>query len=424
MIRHSRRAFLAAAAAAPAAHARTVPPARVIAVEDEMLHLSPDRPRDWRVGTRLRGLITRTITAPGALDPASVVVKKGGQVLVEGEDYVFDHEWGMFGVGPKARVTPADPVAVSYRYSLLRLDSVVRAPDGRESVRAGESHISTPHPPDLAAGETRVANIFVPYFSDGTNAEIFPIAEPPSQAPTRTARGRIPKTLRKLQAGERVTIVAWGDSVTVGGDASSSDTRYAAVFERMLRQKFPPARIDVEVVAAGGSHSRQWLYPEKFPYAHTAPGNLGALRWDLIASRKPDLVTIEFVNDCGMPTAEMPAVYDDILSRLRAVAAEVILITPSFTALKLMKSRTVRDPDSRPYVRFVRELAEQRQLALADASARWEHLWKEGLPYLTLLNNAFNHPDDRGHRLFAEELMKCFEPEGRAGRRHGRPPDS
>ena len=47
-------------------------------------------------------------------------------------------------------------------------------------------------------------------------------------------------------------------------------------------------------------------------------------------------------------------------------------------------------------------------IALADAAARWGHLWKEGLPYLTLLHNTINHPDDRGHRLFAEELWKCF----------------
>ena len=49
------------------------------------------------------------------------------------------------------------------------------------------------------------------------------------------------------------------------------------------------------------------------------------------------------------------------------------------------------------------------RMALADASARWEHLWQEGLPYVTLLRNGINHPDDRGHSLFSEELIKCFD---------------
>ena len=57
----------------------------------------------------------------------------------------------------------------------------------------------------------------------------------------------------------------------------------------------------------------------------------------------------------------------------------------------------------------LRKFAASHGLALADASARWEHLWKEGIPYVTLLRNGINHPDDRGHALFADELMRCFE---------------
>jgi hypothetical protein len=68
----------------------------------------------------------------------------------------------------------------------------------------------------------------------------------------------------------------------------------------------------------------------------------------------------------------------------------------------------MREAERRPYVLALRDFAGKRQVALADAAARWEHLSKEGLPYLTLLHNTINHPDDRGHRLFAEELWKCF----------------
>ena len=62
-----------------------------------------------------------------------------------------------------------------------------------------------------------------------------------------------------------------------------------------------------------------------------------------------------------------------------------------------------------PGATFILEFANKHNIALADAAARWEHLCKEGLPYLTLLHNTINHPDDRGHRLFAEELWKCFK---------------
>jgi hypothetical protein len=75
-----------------------------------------------------------------------------------------------------------------------------------------------------------------------------------------------------------------------------------------------------------------------------------------------------------------------------------------------MGFKTVRDTDNRPYVQFLREVSRKDHLALADAAARWQHLWKEGIPYITLLNNGINHPDDRGHQIFVEELMKCFGP--------------
>jgi hypothetical protein len=102
-------------------------------------------------------------------------------------------------------------------------------------------------------------------------------------------------------------------------------------------------------------------------------------------------------------------VYGDLLGRVRGVGAELILITPHFTMLKMMNFANEQGVEARPYVLALRTFAAKNGLALADASARWEHLWKEGLPYTTLLHNTINHPDDRGHRLFAEELWACFE---------------
>ncbi|MCZ2150146.1 MAG: SGNH/GDSL hydrolase family protein [Bryobacterales bacterium] len=160
-------------------------------------------------------------------------------------------------------------------------------------------------------------------------------------------------------------------------------------------------------VAVGGSNSRQWLYPEKykFPIAEAA----ARLQWGRVEAAKPDLVTVEFVNDAGLKADEVERVYGEILRRVHGLGAELILITPHFTRMAMMGFHTQRDKDQRPYVLALRDLATRHHIALADASARWEHLRKEGIPYITLLNNGINHPDDRGHLLFAEELIKCFE---------------
>jgi hypothetical protein len=66
------------------------------------------------------------------------------------------------------------------------------------------------------------------------------------------------------------------------------------------------------------------------------------------------------------------------------------------------------DQDPRPYVKGLREFAPAHHVALADASLRWGHLWREGIPYTTLFLNAINHQDERGMKLFADALMALF----------------
>jgi arylsulfatase A-like enzyme/lysophospholipase L1-like esterase len=394
-----------------AARVMAADPAQETCVRGEQLQLSAQAPKQWNQGTVPRAMAAETngrIPPPGAFDARSLVIRKGDDVLVEGKDYLVDKDWGTLGIGPQSRVKPADTVSADYCFSLRRIDSKVRLQDGSETVIMGKSRITRPYPPDLPEGAQRIANIFVPYFSDGANADVFPVEETPAQAATATAPGRIPETVARLRSGKPVKIVCWGDSVTVGGDASSPETRYVAVFEKMLRQKFPASSLTVETVAVGGSNSRQWLYPEKFHHAN--PQAAAGILWNRVLDAKPNLVTIEFVNDAGMKPDDVATVYADILRRLRAIGAEVILITPHFTRMEMMGFQTLRDRDHRPYVIALREFAERNHVAIADASGRWEHLWKEGIPYVTLLNNGINHPDDRGHRIFAEELLKCFEP--------------
>lgn len=393
-------------ASARAADTAEIASAPIVTVRGEVTRLSPDKPRVWAQGTRLRELQTLGsgvgTPAPGAVVPESIVVRRGERVLERGRDYLVDPVWGSLGIGPESSVTPDDPVRVDYDYSLRRIDSRIKTADGRVILRPGEPHLTIPVPPPVHVGEVRLANVFIDYHGDGTDAEVFPVDEAAEQAPTQTTPGRIPRTLAKIRAGEPVKVVCWGDSVTAGGDASTPEARYPAVFENRLKAKYPKGKIEVDAIAVGGSNSRQWLWPDRFP------GRPGC-DWQRIADARPDLVTIEFVNDASMSSEQVDEMYGEILRRLETLQAEVILITPHFTMPRMMGFGTLREPERRPYVLALRRLAESRGLALADATARWEHLWKEGIPYVTLLRNGINHPDDRGHALFADELMGCFE---------------
>ncbi len=383
----------------------------VTVINDPPYRLSADKPEGYAKGTRLLGPNAHDVNACGSLVPDSLEVRRvqDGELLKLGEDYLVDAVWGQLGIGPQSRVTTNDFVTVTYRYALLRLDTIQIAADGKVSLKAGVAHISTPTPPVADPGCLALAHVFVNYRDTAViQDQLYGIAETPEQVITGSTLGRIPKTLALLQSGAPVKIVCWGDSVTVGGNASVPENRYVDVFAAGLRERFPQAQITVSNISVGGSRSLNWLYPDEFPHQGKS-GAASRCQFQRVLDAKPDLVTIEFVNDATLTPEKVEQTYSEILQRLQPGGAEVILITPHFTMPRMMGLKNMRDPECRPYVLALRAFAARRNIALADASARWEHLWKEGLPYMTLLDNTINHPDDRGHRLFADELWKCFQ---------------
>lgn len=395
----------------PQAVAFTIDPAPILTVSDEPLKLSADKPAGYAKGTKLRGCNARDVNASGSLVPGSLEIRKtkGGVLLKEGADYLVDSEWANVGLGPKSSVTVNDVVFASYRVSHLRLDTIQVSSSGLVSILKGVPHISAPLPPQPETGALALAHVLVNYRATKVaQDDIYPVLESPEQVVTASTPGRIPRTLGKLKAGQPVRIVCLGDSVTAGGNASKPEFRYVDVFAKGLRDQFPAAAIDVQNISAGGSASRNWLHPDQFPY-RGMKGLANPARFDRVVAAKPDLLTIEFVNDAGLTPAQVEESYGDILKRLAPLGTEVILITPHFTMWRMMGFKDMRGTEKRPYVLALREFATRHNLGLADASARWEHLVKEGIPYLTLLDNTINHPDDRGHRLFAEELWKCFK---------------
>ena len=386
-----------------------IPPAPVVWIENERIQLSAEKPQGFAIGTRLAGPTAWDINALGALIPHTLTVRKSpaGEVLELGQDYLLAPEHALLGIGPESCVTPAECVYATYAYSLMRLDSVYADTAGNIGYTPGIPHITTPHPPHIPETSVRLANVFLPYQTANLASEhVYSLLAAGDDTPTATMAGAVPRTLQKLRSGDRVVIVCWGDSVTAGGNASDSRYRDVDVFTSGLRHMFPQTEIEVHNVSVGGSCSANWLYPELYPFA--MPERQRELDFERIIALRPDLVTQEFVNDTGLGPEMWKKAYQDIRQRLAQIGAEWMLITPHFTHPGWM-GIDMRGTENRAYVQFIKDFAAAHGIALADASARWAHLWQEGLPYLTLLHNSVNHPDNRGHRLFAEEMWKCFK---------------
>ena len=168
-----------------------------------------------------------------------------------------------------------------------------------------------------------------------------------------------------------------------------------------LREQFPKARIEMLTQAWGGRNTGSYLAePAGSPHNYR----------ETVLGVKPDLIISEFVNDARLEPAQVEQRYGRLLADFKGVGAEWIILTPHYVRpdwMGLTREKEI-DEDPRPYVRGLRQFAATHDVGLADASLRYGRLWRQGIPYNTLMVNAINHPDGRGMRLFADALMALF----------------
>ena len=363
----------------------------------------------WVKGVALKEVKAAECTVIRALDPDSLVVKtapgREGAILERGRDWEADSEWGTVGRLAEGRVAEGQPVWASYRAALRRIDSVVRLTDGTLELVHGEPQIVLCEPPSIPAGSERLVNVYLPgRIETLSDANLFPILESvcPPLAPDQPpqARARLPETLRRLEAGEKLKILAWGDSVTTYG-------RWQSMFVERLKARYPQADIELVTEAWGGRNTGSYLAEP--------PGSEHNYREKVLDAR-PHLIVSEFVNDAGMTPADVDRHYGQLLADFRGIGAEWIILTPHYVMPEWMgpgfleRGQRDIDDDPRPYVAGLKAFvaAHPERVALADAARRYGRLWRQGIPYLTLMENNINHPNVAGHQIFVDALDEVF----------------
>jgi lysophospholipase L1-like esterase len=365
----------------------------------------------WKRGVPLLGVQAQEVTTPGLIEADSFILRAGPEpgaaVFQRGKDYEIDPVWGTFGRTTNSLIGPDQPVFASYDYTQPRLDAVVLSRDGRIGLRQGEARAAAPMPPQLTEGERRLGNLWLPGRMTNLGSEnLFPVLEsaypePPKPNPSLAER-LLPKTMKRLQSGGRLRLLAWGDSVTVGTYLPDWEhNRWQEQFAACLRQRFPKADIRLVTEAWGGRNTSSYL--------NEPPGSLHNYR-EKVLGAKPDLIVSEFVNDADLNPQQVEERYGKLLADFQEIGAEWIILTPHYVRpdwMGLTREREI-DEDPRPYVAGLRQFAAKHPMALADASRRFGRLWRQGIPYSTLLLNSINHPDARGMKLFADALMELF----------------
>ncbi len=401
-------------ASPPVAALLQVPSAKFVTVRAEKYDALPlfnPNTGGWVKGAQLRGVRAQETTTPFLLDPKSLVLRAGPDSAAEafraGEDYQADLDWGTFGRTENGRIHEGQPVYASYRYAPLRLDAIVLTPGRGIELRPGEPRSAAPAMPALRAGERLLGSVWLPgRIARLAPEHLFPVLEIAYPEPVKpkpsVAERLIPRSMAKLRDGETLRILAWGDSVTDGSYVPDvSRDRWQEQFVTRLRERFPAAKIELVTEAWGGRNTASYLAEP--------PGSPHNYR-EKVLGAKPDLIVSEFVNDAGLDPQQVEERYAKLLADFRGIGAEWIILTPHYVRpdwMGLNRERDI-DDDPRPYVAGLRAFAAKHNVALADAAKRYGRLWRQGIPYTTLMLNSINHPDARGMKIFADALMELF----------------
>lgn len=375
-------------------------------VEGESAVLPPynEKAGGWYAGYRPQAIRMWEIAARQTLLPETVrVVAADGRELRPDVDFKVHPNCGDVGLIGEAASDPAvNPVSLSYGVRLERLDVWYRKPDGSLAYLRGVAVPSRPALPIFPKGAKLVATRWVRGGGRMDDGRFFvnqePFTPPPVLVPADKA---IPKTLEKLRAGEPVKILAWGDSVTECSYLHSSESWHARV-AALIRARFPKSAVTLVKVGWGGRNMKNFLdEPPGSQYNYA----------EKVLAENPDLVISEFVNDAWMKTMDVERFYGKVLADFRERGIEWVAFTPHYITPDWMglKSAADCDEDPREYVQALRAFAVREGIGLADAAARWGHLWREGIPYPLLFVNGVNHPDATGIGFFVDAFRQFLD---------------
>ncbi len=208
-----------------------------------------------------------------------------------------------------------------------------------------------------------------------------------------------------------INIVILGDSVSHAAFCDYQD--YEAVYWTRLQKRLYAVRnyvpINMICASVGGT---------------TAKDALPRLERDVLCHH-PELVIVCFgLNDVNGTKEDYLASLEEIFSRLRAVGADVIFLTPN------MLNTSVEDGTPERYIQYAHTTAEMQNsgkmdtyiyaaadlarkmgITVCDAYSEWKKLSEK--ENITLrLSNRINHPTEEMHALFSDMLYEIIMGKG------------
>lgn len=205
------------------------------------------------------------------------------------------------------------------------------------------------------------------------------------------AKSEAPRLAGKLAAGQPVTIVCLGDSVTGVFYHTGGWRAYPEMLKFALEQVYPQAKIKVVNAGVNGN---------------STPPGLKRLQTDVLDHR-PDLVTIMYgINDMlSVPLLDFQANLKEMITRCRDVHAEVLLCTPNAFTVD-MPPRTT--PLLETYCTAIKTVGRETNVPVCDCYGAYDRLRRRDPLAFRLLMSDFAHPNMDGHKLNAVTICKSL----------------
>ncbi|MBS1998852.1 MAG: hypothetical protein JSS86_21150, partial [Cyanobacteria bacterium SZAS LIN-2] len=345
-------------------------------------------------GTKVCGLTIPDVLIPDSLRVKSRPGDTDGTTIT---DYVLDPKWGIV-LAKSTASSEMQNVFIDYEVKQWRIHTIVATHNGNIQVLAGHAYTGSPSPPAIPENTIPILNVLASPLNESlTMSSILPIIDAHPAATSNPSYLKPSKTISRLKQHLPLKICFLGDSVTCGCCATTKEASFPMLLVRKLRHQFPGSEISYSLFCKGGSTSTSQF--------------ASYLKHIQDEAAAPDLVVIEFVNDLQLPANVIQQNYQNFVSAMQGRGAEVIvciphLVHPTYYGFQANDWRSIANLK---YFGLIHELSRKCKFSIADMAFRSQNSAIEGLSPELILADRINHPNNKGHEMYAEEVMKCLQ---------------
>lgn len=202
----------------------------------------------------------------------------------------------------------------------------------------------------------------------------------------------IKKEMKEMWPESRtINLVFHGHSVPAGywtNHEVQTLQSYPNILLKKLKQKYPYAVINIIVTAIGGENSIK-----------------GQTRMGKVLAHEPDVLFIDYaLNDRFAGLEKSKEAWEKMIQSALKNNIKVILLTPSpDQRVNILEAGNALEL----HASQIRELAMEYHIALADPFSHFKKIAAENSKVADYMSHV-NHPNEKGHTIIADEIMKWF----------------